>query len=598
MTVWKPQLAVGLLALAFAASPAVRAAPAENLSGSIGGLVRDSGGVVQMGATVLLFNRYDHLVRQELTNANGVFGFAGLAPGLYSVRVTLASFVPAIRKHILVQPGLQSVLTINLASALSSIELIYAAPVTGALMSDDWKWVLRSSQATRPVLRLVEYSAPGSSRDSSTTSAFSDTRGMVRVSAGGADSFPGMSNEPDLGTAFALATSLFGQNQLQVSGNVGYASRVGLPAAGFRTSFIRGGQASSPEVTITMRQLFLPGRVGAGILSGQEDAAPPLRTMSVSFLNHMQLSDNVRMDYGMSLDSVSFLERLNYFSPFARLTYDAGDRGELQIAYSSGAPPLELFRDSAQEAESSLQQDITSLGVLPRVSLSNDHVHVQRTQTYEIGYEKVSGSRTYNLAAFHESVANAAVTMLAPANFYSSGDLLPDISSDSSIFNIGHFTRSGYLASLTQSFSNDLEAGAAFGSAGVITAGRGALSTSDPNELRSLLRESQHMWVSVRMAGTIPRTGTRIGTSYGWTDPNSLVTTHLYLTQKYSPEPGWNLTIRQPLPAVSGFGRLEATADLYNLLAQGYLPVTTASQQRVLLIHAPRAFRGGLSFIF
>jgi hypothetical protein len=112
------------------------------------------------------------------------------------------------------------------------------------------------------------------------------------------------------------------------------------------------------------------------------------------------------------------------------------------------------------------------------------------------------------------------------------------------------------------------------------------------------LREAQRAWASARIAGTVPAAGTQIATSYGWTDPHSLVTTHLYLTQKYSPEPGWNITIRQPLPAVSGLGRLEATADLYNLLAQGYLPMTTSGQQRLLLIHAPRAFRGGLSFIF
>ncbi|MGH9665720.1 MAG: carboxypeptidase-like regulatory domain-containing protein, partial [Bryobacteraceae bacterium] len=442
MTVWKPQLAVGLLALAMASAPAAAAGPPVKLSGSIGGLVKDSAGIAQMGAAVLLFNRYDRLVRRELTNANGVFGFNGLTPDLYAVRVTLASFVPAVRKHIMVQPGLQSVLTINLASALSSIDLMYAAPVTGTLMSDDWKWVLRSSQATRPVLRLVDYSDPRASSSSSTMSAFSDTRGVVRVSAGGADSFSGVSNEPDLGTAFALATSLFGRNQLQVSGNVGYAARDGLPAAGFRTSFIRGDQASSPEVTVTMRQLYLPGRAGAGILSGQQDAAPPLRTMSLSFLNHMQLSDRIRVDYGASLDSVSFLERLNYFSPFVRMTAELGDKGAFQAAYSSGAPPMGLLAGRNTESESSLQQDITSLGVLPRVSLMDNHVRVQRTQTYEVGYEKVSGSRTYNLAAFHESVANAAVTMLAPANFYSSGDLLPDLSSDSAIFNIGSFTRS------------------------------------------------------------------------------------------------------------------------------------------------------------
>jgi hypothetical protein len=44
-------------------------------------------------------------------------------------------------------------------------------------------------------------------------------------------------------------------------------------------------------------------------------------------------------------------------------------------------------------------------------------------------------------------------------------------------------------------------------------------------------------------------------------------------------------------------GRLEATAELQNGLAQGYLPISQGGQQ-VMLVQSPRALRGGLSFIF
>ena len=600
MTGWKPQIAIGLLAIAGVALAPVASASPARLSGSIGGLVRDAAGHGQMGAAIMLYNRYDRVVRQTLTNERGVFGFDGLIPDLYSVHVRLASFVPAMRRNIQVQAGLESVLTINLASAFSTIEVTYAAPAQGPLMSDDWKWVLRSSQATRPVLRLfpdVDYSDPRSSSSSSITSAFSDTRGMLKVSAGDPGSFGGVTDQPDLGTAFALATSVFGRNQIQVSGNLGYATRAGTPAGGIRTSFIRGEEAaSSPEVTLTMRQIFLPGRGGIGGPNGQ-DSGPMLRTMTASFLNHAQLGDDLRLDYGMSLESVTFLERLNYLSPFARLTYELGEKGSVQLAYSSGAPPMDLIGHENAEAESSLQQDIASLAVLPRVSMAADRVRVQRTQSYEAGYERVSGNRRYSLAAFHESVNNAAVTMLAPSGYYASGDMLPDLSSDSSIFNIGHFARSGYLASVTQSLSDHLDVGIATGQAGVITAPQPTLGDAGPDSLRSALREKMRPWASLQVSGTIPATGTQIATGYGWSDPNSLVPSHFYLTQRFSPEAGWNLSVHQPLPQVSGFGRLEVTADLRNLLAQGYLPLTAANQ-RFLLIHAPRAVRGGLSFIF
>jgi hypothetical protein len=43
---------------------------------------------------------------------------------------------------------------------------------------------------------------------------------------------------------------------------------------------------------------------------------------------------------------------------------------------------------------------------------------------------------------------------------------------------------------------------------------------------------------------------------------------------------------------------MEASADLRNMLAQGYLPLSVVDGRRILLVQTPRSFRGGLSFIF
>src|SRR5450755_1971919 len=119
-------LIVALAPVAYPATPTI-------LSGSIAGFVRDSAGVPQMGATVLLFNRYERLIQRTISNERGLFGFDSLTPDLYSIRVSLASFVPAMKQKIAVQPGMQSLLYVDLASVLSSIELVYAAPGEGAL---------------------------------------------------------------------------------------------------------------------------------------------------------------------------------------------------------------------------------------------------------------------------------------------------------------------------------------------------------------------------------------------------------------------------------------------------------------------------------
>jgi len=182
----------------------------NKLLGALVGSVRDNAGVPQMGAIVQLFNRYEKPIERAVTNGAGEFGFDALTPDVYSISVTLSSFMPALKRNIAITSGNTSVLAINLASVLSSVELVYSSPNSGALMSDDWKWVLRSSMATRPVLRIFEVGVPDTS-SSAPTAIFSDTRGIVTLSSGEASPFTSSGGQPDLGTTFALATSLFGR---------------------------------------------------------------------------------------------------------------------------------------------------------------------------------------------------------------------------------------------------------------------------------------------------------------------------------------------------------------------------------------------------
>jgi hypothetical protein len=417
-------MTAGLLSGLFCLTGSAFAASPVPLSAEILGQVRNSGGVAQMGAAVSLYNRYDELVRKGLTNEQGRFVFDSLVPDLYSIRVVLASFVPAERRNISVLPNTENRLEISLASVLSTVEL--APPsAPGTLMTDDWKWVLRSSQSTRPVLRLLPDRGPSSSSSRSLMAAFSNTTGVVKLSAGDGESFSN-GGQQDLGTAFALATSLAGSGRVQFSGNVGYRANAGLPAAGFRTSYSRpSADGSSPEVVVTMRQLSVGPRGGSGIAVGT-DSAPALRTMSVAFLDGLQIADNLRLDYGFDSQSISYLDRLNYVSPFLRVSYDAGPQGRVRLAYSSGAHPTELL---ARDADSSgnLDQDLGTLALIPRVSLSDGHVAVEHTQNFEIGYERVDGSRTYSLGAYQENVSNAAFMLSSAPDFLPAGDLLPDL---------------------------------------------------------------------------------------------------------------------------------------------------------------------------
>lgn len=592
---------VGLLYGLLCGVPAL-AGPPLPLSGGILGQVKNGGGIVQMGATVLLYNRYDQLVRQALTNPEGKFVFDQLTPDLYSIRVTLASFLPAMRRNIAVAAGSENLLQVNLATLLSSIDVVSSGPSRGALMSDEWKWVLRSSQATRPVLRLLPVSSSAS--NSSNSSVFSETTGVVRLSGGDGDTFS-TGSEQDLGTAFAVATSIYGSTRVQFSGNIGYSANSATPAAGFRTSYSRNrdGQ-STPQLILTVRQLYLPSQQAVN----GADPGPVLRTMSLAMRDKVDLTDHLRLEYGVSMDSVNFLERINYVSPFARATYQLDSYGTLRAAYSDGSDPSTLL-ERGPAAESSgattdaatneaLSQDLAALAMLPRLSLRDDHVRVERTRNFETAYQRAEGGRTYSAGVYAESVSNAAFLLSGSPGFMPLTDTLADLASNSRIFNAGNYNRMGYTASAKQALGDRMDASLAVGRAGALAASPQGSASNDPDAVAGTIHQVQRLWATAAFSATLPFSGTRITTTYGLTDSRAMMPDHVFLTQDVSESTGWNVRVRQPLPFFLALGgRLEATAEMCNLLAQGYLPLE-ANGQKALLTNSPRAVRGGLAFIF
>jgi len=574
----------------------VSAVEPVQLNGAITGIVSDRLGIPQMGATVLLFNRQERNLQTVRTNDRGEFAFAGLLPELYSIRVSLATFLPAFKRNVAVESGKRSILHVNLSTLLSTIQLSYPAAIeNGSFMSDDWKWVLRSATSTRPVLRFSPVAPP--TKSLTREAIFSDTRGLLKVSAGEGSIATGVGNEADLGTAFALATSLYGNNLLQVSGNLGYGSQTGVPSAAFRTSYSRSFAGGNPEVSVTMRQLYLPARLSAA-LAGNDAALPMMRSMSAGLVDETRISDTVTLKYGVTLDSISFLDSLTYMSPYARLSYSTPDGGQVNISYTSGNARPELARASGPELD--LQHDLNTLGIFPRVSVRGARPKIQRGEEYEIGYSRRIGSRTYAVSAYHELVRNAALTMAGSDGLYTGGDILPDIFTGNRIFNIGNHENSGATAAVTQHLGEIVAATFSYGSEGALRVADRELKSENPDELRAMVKAGRRHSAMARLSVTAPVAGTQLIASYQWLQGDRwAMSGHLYSTQAIRPMTGLNVYVRQPLPRISMLPwRMEATADVRNIRAQGYVPVTTANGERILLVEPPRSFRGGLSFIF
>jgi hypothetical protein len=590
---------VALLGVALSAPSPSSAITPLVLSGSLVGTVRDLVGIPQMGAAVFLYDHRDKLCERALTDPLGNFTFKGLNPDLYSIRVTMASFLPALRNHIQIVPGVEKNLEVSLSTLFSSIQLGTPQPGQGgSIMTDDWKWVLRTSSARRPVLRILPID-PKAQQQQQSSPVFSDTHALVKFSGGDAST----GSEADLGTAFGVTTSVFGTNQLQVVANVGFVSATGMPTAGFRSTFSRKMGDSTPSITVTMRQLAVPGRLNAAFAGnpGLDAGTSFLRTMSVSMSNKTQVTDELEIEYGMESDTVSYLSRHHYTSPYAKLTYVL-PFAEIDFTYTAGngRPDLKSTGEPGNEA-GDLERDVAALAMIPRFSMLDGSARVQTGQNFELGVSRALGSREIRVTAYRESVKNAALNVSLPPG--GPGDpfateILPDLFSDTSVLNAGDYHTLGYTAALTQNLGENYHLTVSYGLTGVLVPGESG-PVADDAELRGLIHAEHRSALTTQASGTIRKTGTKFTGSYQFTDYQSATSGHIYATDPSHPEAGLNVYIRQPIPhASTHLGRMEATLDLKNMMAQGYLPVGLTDGRKLLLMRTPRSLRGGLSFTF
>jgi len=603
---WSAPVAGLIAATSFLVSPAFGSGTIR-FSGDLSGLVSDVTGRPQAGAVVQLFNRQDRLLQRAATDTEGNFSFDDLLPDLYSVRITFANFFPATKDHIAIRPGMRSLLQVNLTHVFSSIQLVATMPVPNGLMSDSWKWTLRADNSLRPILRLMPEMrtrtarAPDGAQIESAEdkgAVFSDSRGLLRISAADGAQTVGDYGQADLGTQFAFATSVYGDNRLAVTGNVGYTPITGAPAAAIRTTYSRKLDAGlEPAVSVTMRQFFVPLRPGQGVApnSVSDSSMPVLRTLGLSVADKRQISDSLSLEYGSEMDFVSFTERLEYFSPYAKLTR-AIPRGTVDFTFTSGNPRPELGLNNSG-GDSDLQRDLTAVSLVPRVTLRDGRARVQYGKDFEAGVTQRFGSRQFRVSGYREDVSNTALTIANPVAGMFQGDLMPDLFSSSGLFNAGRFETVGYIASATQDLGDNYKLTVMYGSLGVLSPVAGA-TVASADDLRSALRSEHRGALDLRASGTIRATGTRFIASYEWTDYRSALPGPMFSTQSARPEPGLNIVVHQPIPKFSGLpGKLEASAELRNLLAQGYLPISVGSQS-ILLVNTPRSFRGGLAFVF
>jgi Carboxypeptidase regulatory-like domain len=542
-------------------------------SGKISGVVLDSSGTPQMGATIFVSS--DQLLGSSaaelLSNDRGRFSTALLPSGTYSIKVTLAGFLPVMEEHILVNDERTTLLEIVLGSIFSSLERLQRQS-DQPIAADEWTWVLRSASATRPVLRWQDdgeiFGVPPGQFETAQNQA-----GRMRLELTSGSDHPGsVSNPADSpGTALVYDLSLGGHDQLLMASQFSYQS--GSYSGGFATQWIPSGEPGvGPVTTILIRQSQL-GPDG-----------PTFRGLRMSYDNSFVIGDRISLRYGSDFVMAGLAGTTASVRPRAEMAVQLAPTWQVSVLAAANG-----WQNSAGD-QSTLQSALNTLDQFPILLMRDGHSVLENGLHEELAIEHAfSKNATLTVALFNDRSTQTAVfghgSVAGP-------DYLQDFFSNVFAYDAGESSSLGTRVAYHQKFSDNV-------TATIIYEYAGALSpTEDPSQaaLRNQLAMRYRQSVGGRLTARVPRIGTKFTAGYKWINGPVVSAMDPYGESLYHLDPYLSLGIHQPLPSFIP-GHAELLADCGNLFAQGYVPLATPDG-RVVLIPTYRFIRGGLSFQF
>jgi hypothetical protein len=208
-----------------------------------------------MGASVELISEAAGVpaAHSFLTNTQGMFRGDKLAPGFYTVHVTLAGFLPSFEKHIRVASNVTTVVRIELESMFASLDQLRRMPANSTAQVDDWKWVLRSASAVRPVLEWVDGGTLSVSTVAGESGAPRAPRMRMEFTDGARRPNSASSIASAPATAVAYEQKLGGANRMVLAGQVSYDDDA--PAGGIATVWLPAGTlGAGPHTALVLRE--------------------------------------------------------------------------------------------------------------------------------------------------------------------------------------------------------------------------------------------------------------------------------------------------------------------------------------------------------
>jgi len=533
--------------------------------GAISGYVRDASGVPQMGAVVEIIGSAARSMT-VFTDGAGFYSASDLLPGFYSVKVSAASFLPALREKVGLHPGTNVRLNITLSTLLNAMKV---APLRGPAEDDDWKWTLRSV-ANRPVLRVFDDPAASAEHQGH------DVKASLSFLAG--SEAGGYGSGSDMSTGFSVERSIFSADRVGLRGNVGYGE--GLPAVVLRANYSHLlPDGSGPSMAITMRR-FAPSD------SYLHNAA--LQALALSAGDDLTVGDVLELKFGSELQTVQFLGHVNAFRPFGSADLHLSPNMVIAYDYATSLP-----NTRAEKGFDSSPADLSEAD--PRVSMTNFTTRLEQAHHQEVNISRRMGKNKMQVAVFSDRVNNTALTGTGDVST-AGGFLLPDVYSGTFTYAGDTLDTRGLRVVLERKLASDLTATLDYANGGVLELGKPNVPLQDAQQWIGTQRRHA---LAAKLSGTVPGSHTRWVASYRWVNGSALTPVDMFNASPGQSDPFLNIFIRQPIPTL-GFlpAHMEALIDVRNLLAQGYVPVMGQDGQTVYLVQSARCVRGGVTISF
>jgi hypothetical protein len=582
-------LCVGGLILPLLSPHGARAADYGRISGS----VSDPQGNPLMGATVIIvgplldsFQPVGSAVERVITDAHGKFAIERLVPGRYSLKVTSATRLPVMRSGIRVEAGRSVEENFILGDFLAPLLLrVPSGDVSN--WGEDWKWVLRTSASTRPILRFRE--ASKRSKPKASKAPLPSSQRLVAMMPGSARR-KALAGDPGMGSVLAYLRPLSEDTDLLVAGSMGTGGPQSSTLAAMLSRDVLKGDPQ--ELALVVHQLDFSEGLPIPAVEGR-DGFRRAQGMVASYGQTRRISASVVVSAGFEVDYLNAGQDALSMRPSAKIEYQPTPSNLFAVRY--GAVRV--------DPRGSLLERVGVLTAFPRVTMHGFRPQLEQLNHSEISYVRaLSGTSQVEIAAYRDTLQNAAVWGFGGAGVLGqlAGDFLPNPAGNGVTLNGGNFSSSGVRVAFARNLGGRLQVAALYAWGDALSPEPGDHRAPGPaKDLAAVLRPRQTQTVGGRVTARLPATRTRITTSYQWMPQDRVTEVDPYGQASMEVQPYLGIQIRQPLPNLAFLpAKIEALADFRNLLAQGYTPVCQSGDDTLVLTPAYRSFRGGFSVQF